>query len=498
MKYIYNIYFALFVICLLAVSCKKDFLQQAPISNLAETNFYQTEGDFDRAVAGVYGKLQNFPDINCLYLSECRSNNYFVARQDAARDYFNISAFEVSSQLATLGTAWRNDYELIERANKVLGRIDPISFTDNSKKERYKGEVSFLRALAYFELVKAFGPVPLVDKEITSQEAANYPRKSIDSVYNFIISDLNYAATLLPATYTSAADKGRATKFAALGLLGKVYLFTAGYPLHKTSNFELARTTLQQVVAAENTAWKFATNYADIFKAANDNLYNLFEVQYVAGGIGQGNNVPGEVIPTDMDLKITPFGYYYMAGEPSADLIASYATGDKRKAVTLDSVYRNKSNAIARKKYFRKFLDSSSASTIKSNVDWPINFPVLRGEDVLLLYAEAINETNGGPTPEAITLLNRTRIRAGLTAISPGNKADFALALEKERRSELAWEGHYWWDLIRTGRALPVMNPWLTINYPGKQIDATQFVYPIPRSEMLVIPGLYYQNDGYN
>jgi hypothetical protein len=479
--------------------CSKDFLNQSPISNLAEDTYYQTESDFDRAVSGVYAKLLTFPDVNNLYLSECRSNNYYVARQDAARDYFNISSFEVTSQLGTLGTAWRNDYELIERANKVLSRIDNVPFLDDNKKARYKGEVSFLRALAYFELVKAFGPVPLIDKElIASSEAANYPRVGIDTVYNFIIKDLTYASTVLPPTYTAAADKGRATQYAALGLLGKAYMFTAGYPLLKTANYALALSTLQKVVAAENTGWKFATNYADLFKAANDNLYNIFEIQFMAGGQGQGNNVPGEVIPIDMDLKITPFGMYYMSGEPSADLINSYETGDKRKFLTLDTIYRTKGNVYARKNYFKKFLDSSSAAQIKNSTDWPINFPVMRGEEAMLLYAEAINEVNNGPTPEAVGFLNRTRARAGLLPVNPATKDDFALALEKERRSEFAWEGLYWWDLIRTGRALAVMNPWLLGNYAPKQIDKNQFVYPIPRSEMLVFPGLYYQNLDYN
>lgn len=493
-----NNYIIAFFLIMSLGACKKDFLTLSPVSNLAETNFYQTEADFDRAVGGVYNKLLGFPDINNLYLAECRSNNYYVARQDAARDYFNISAFEVTSQLGTLGTAWRNDYELIERANKVLGRIDAVAFADEGKKNRYKGEVSFLRALAYFELVKAFGAVPLVDKELMSSgEAANYPRVGIDTVYNFIIKDLKYAATVLPPTYTAVADKGRATQYAALGMLGKVYMFTAGYPLNKTANIAEALTVLRQVVAAENTGWKFATNYADLFKAANDNVYNLFEVQFMSGGLGQGNNVPGETLPTDMDTKITPYANYYMGGEPSADLMAAYEPGDKREFVTLDTMYRNRTGGYIKKNFFKKFLDSSSAALIKSNIDWSVNFPIMRGEEALLLYAEAIVATSG-VTNEAVGILNRIRARAGLGEVHPGDPGAFSLALEKERRCEFAWEGIYWWDLIRTGRALTVMNPWLAINYPGKQIDATQFIYPIPRSEMLVYPGLYYPNPGYN
>jgi starch-binding outer membrane protein, SusD/RagB family len=197
-----------------------------------------------------------------------------------------------------------------------------------------------------------------------------------------------------------------------------------------------------------------------------------------------------------MDRKITPYGQYFTGGEPSQDFINSFEPGDKRKLVTVDTIYRNNLGAYVRRNYVKKFLDSSSAASILSSSDWPINYPLLRGEDVMLMYAEAINETSG-PTAEAIALVNRIRNRAGLANINPTTKADFKLALEKERRSEFGFEGLYWYDLVRTGRALDVMNPWLQANYSGKTIDQTQLIYPIPRSEMLVKPGLYDQNPGY-
>jgi starch-binding outer membrane protein, SusD/RagB family len=483
--------------CVLAIlsSCKKDYLQTTPISNLSTGNFFQSETDVDKALGGVYNKLLRIPDNDNLYLSEIRSNNYFVARQDAARDYFSLSAFEITSSLGTLNAAWSTNYELIERANEVLDRIDAVPFADTARKSRIKGESRFLRGLAYFELVKNFGAVPLVEHVITSSEAFNYRRVGIDTVYNFITNDFSYAASVLPSTY-SGADQGRATKWAALGMLGRAYMYMAGYPLRKTENYEKAKVVLKQVLDAENIGWKFAPNYADMFKAANDNKYYLFEVQYVSGGQGLGNRIPGEIIPADMDRKITPYGQYFTGGEPSQDFINSFEPGDKRKLVTVDTIYRNNLGAYVRRNYVKKFLDSSSAASILSSSDWPINYPLLRGEDVMLMYAEAINETSG-PTAEAIALVNRIRNRAGLANINPTTKADFKLALEKERRSEFGFEGLYWYDLVRTGRALDVMNPWLQANYSGKTIDQTQLIYPIPRSEMLVKPGLYDQNPGY-
>lgn len=491
-----NIFFSILILTILA-ACNKNFLDQVPISNQSESGFYKTENDILQAVSGVYNKLLTFPDINNIYLSECRSNNYYVDRQDAARDYFSISAFEITPALGTLQGAWTNDYELIERANQVLDKIDNIPFADTTKRSRLKGECKFLRALSYFELVKVFGAVPLIDHTVSSAEALNYPRVGVDTIYNFIIKELTEAVTLLPNSYTGV-DKGRATRIAALGLLGKAYLFTAGYPLHKTENYNNAITAFKQVLNAENLAdgWKFAPTYAEIFKTASDNKYHLFEVQYLSGGKGLGNPIPGEVIPLDMDTKITPYGSYYVQGFPSDDLISSFEVGDKREFVILDTVYRNKAGVMTKRNYFKKYLDSTAAAAILSSSDWGINFPLLRPEDVMLMYAEAVNET-AGPTAEAVAIVNRIRARAGLGTVDGLSQADFRLAIEKERRHELAWEGVYWGDLVRTGRCLDVMNPWLQQNY-AVTMDVNEYIYPIPQSEIQIKPGLYYQNPGYN
>jgi hypothetical protein len=197
-----------------------------------------------------------------------------------------------------------------------------------------------------------------------------------------------------------------------------------------------------------------------------------------------------------MDTKITPYGAYYMQGAPSDDLISSFEAGDKREFVILDTVYRNKAGVKTKKNYFKKYLDSTAAASILSSSDWGINFPLLRSEDVMLMYAEAVNETSG-PTAEATGLVNRIRARAGLGTVDGLSQSDFRLAIERERRHELAWEGQYWGDLVRTGRCLDVMNPWLQLNY-NITMDKNEFIYPIPQSEIQIKPGLYYQNPGYN
>src|SRR4051794_35963998 len=191
----------LVTLTVLISSCKKDFLQTVPISNLSDLIFFKTETDIDQALSGAYNRLLRFPDNHNEYLSEFRSSNYFVPVQGAARDYYSISAFDLTSSLVALQTAWANDYDLIQRANKLLESIDAIPYADTTKRNRIKGEARFLRGLSYFELVKNFGPVPLVDRVISSSEAVSYPRVGIDSVYNFIVNDFLFASTVLSSGY---------------------------------------------------------------------------------------------------------------------------------------------------------------------------------------------------------------------------------------------------------------------------------------------------------
>jgi len=490
-------YYKLFTVIALSAtfcSCKK-YLDITPISNQATSNFFKNESDIDQALAGVYNALLPFPDVNNYNLSECHTNNYLIASVDAQRDYFTINHFDVTPLMGTIETSWTNSYKLIGRANQILDVIDNIAFLDDAKRLREKSEARFLRAYAYFELVKVFGAVPLIDHMVSSAQSLNYGRTSADSIYNFIIAELQDAADGLPYKYANAADAGRITRLAAWGLLGKAHMFLAGYPFNKSDHYQTAQVILKKVLDQENVNWKFAPTYAELFKAANDNKYHLFEVQYISGGQGYGSPIPGEVVPNDLTTSLLPYGVYYIQGAPSRDLINSYEPGDKREFVTIDTLYRNKTNVVGRRDWVRKFLDSSVAATTKTNADWPVNFPLLRSEEVMLLYAEAVNEING-PTTEAVAILNRIRSRAGLTAVTPANATDFRLAMEKERRHEFAWEGLYWFDLVRTNRYLDVLNPFLTTNYQ-KSIDANKYLYPVPQPEVNIKPGLYDQNNGY-
>jgi len=489
-----KIFYSILIMSGLLSSCKDDFLDQTPISEIATSDFYQTEGQVGQALVGTYNQLLTFPSIYHVYLSEIRSKNFYTPLPDAQRDYYEISAFSATPALPTLETAWANSYRLINRANEIIIRIDPITFSTETLKKQYKAEAKFLRAYTYFELVRAFGGVPIIERPLEAAEVLTIPRSSAADVYNFIIKDLTEAIPDLPASYPTSL-KGRATTWAARGILAKVYLTMAGYPLQQAGYLNDAKVLLQQIREQEGKNVFWAPTYKELFNSNNDNRYYIFEVQYISGGQGLGNLVPGEGLPVDISRSIAEYGAYYVAGEPSQDLIDSYEANDVRKEATISTSYVNTGNRTINRNLFTKFLEPGK--DISSSSDWPINFPILRYADVLLMYAEILNEQAGSPPLEAINILNRIRQRAGLNNINPATQEAFREALQQERRHEFAWEGIYWHDLVRTNRAVPVMNGWLPAVY-NKTIDQNQLIYPIPRSEMLIYPGLYEQNPGYN
>lgn len=476
------------------ISCKKNYLDLSPISSLGTTNFYKNQEQIEQAVTGIYNILLTFPDINFINLSEVRSSNFYTALPAAQRDYYDISSFNVSSSTAILQSAWADEYKMINRANEVLSNINNVTFSDSSSKRQAIGESRFLRGLAYFQLVKTFGGVPLVNRVITASEALKIGRSSVDSIYEFIVQDLTAAVNDLPTSYPDNV-KGKATTWAARGILGRVYMTMAGDPLKKTQYFDSARIILKQIIDQEGSyGIQLAPDYKDLFNSDNDNKYFLFEVNYISGGQGLGDAVPGETLPTDISRDIAKYGAYYISGEPSQELLDSYEPGDVREAATISTNYVNGAGETVPQYYFTKFLEPGK--DILSHDDWPINFPIIRYADVLLMYAEALNEGATVPPPASVNILNRIRTRAGLGAIHPLTKQDFREAMGKERRHEFAWEGQYWPYLVRTGTALKEMNPWLQQIY-SKTITNDRLIYPIPRSEILIYPGLYSQNPGY-
>lgn len=497
-----KIIFPIFTIIIVGafISCSKDYLDVKPTSSITAGNFYQSQQDIQQAVTGVYSSLQDWPVDIYLYLSEIRSNNFYAVFADAQRDYFDINNYQVNAQNGTVHDTWQSLYSMINRANAVLENIDNVTFDNPSLKTQYKSEVRFLRAYAYFQLVRLWGRVPLVEKVISPSEGIKIKQSEPADVYNFITSEMEAVKDSLPRNYTASSDVGRATSWAVKGVLAKVYLTMAGYPLKQTAMIDKAKALLEDIISHEGATpkLKLTSNYADLFGYKNDNLHNIFEVQYLSGGLGVGSTFPSEVLG-NVNTSLVNVTILNSASRltVSQDLLTSYDSTDKRFNVTFDTSYTTNDNPPQHSNvpFFKKFVDFGLTTLTKYD-DWPENFPLLRYADVLLMEAEILNDESG-PTQPAVDLLNRIRRRAGLPDVNPTTKEEFDSVLTNEYRHEFADEGQYWFYLVRTGKAIPTMNAWFAATGRSKTIDEHNLYYPIPQTEIDIYPGLYQQNQGY-
>ncbi|MFC7348923.1 RagB/SusD family nutrient uptake outer membrane protein [Chryseobacterium zhengzhouense] len=479
------------------VSCEDDLMLE-PENNITQTSFYTTELQIQQAVSGVYSAMINSSsrggfDVNFYLLaSEVRSNNYNAISQNGNRDYFAINRFQDTSSTEEMSILWEDAYQMITYANKILSRIDEVPFADAAVKEQYRSETRFLRAYAYFELMRNFGKVPLVTKPVSPEEAAQIQRTDLTTLYDFITSEIEASVGGLKNIYDNA-NKGRVTKSAAHAMLGRIYLTGSGYPLNNSSYVAKAKDHLSAVIQGEGQFVTFAPTYADLFKSANDNKYHIFEIQHISGGLSQGSYLPSYVSPNfgTADPLYNAQSSLYSSNElgVSQSLINAYEPGDLRKNVTVKTQFIAANGQPDNSNYFIKFREPGKVIT--NRYDWPINFPIIRYEDVILMYAEVLN--NQGSTSAAVPHLNRIRQRAGLAPLSTSiSAADFTAALRKERRVEFAGEGVYWHDLVRWNIAVSVINQAAAeLNY-NYTITTNDYLYQIPLSQVQL--GGYEQN----
>ena len=478
---------------IMGVSCS-DFLDKAPLDSINTENFYQTEEDAVSAINAAYQPMQ-WPKLYNMriWTSDIFAGNSIVGAGGGTDgiETQDLANFVTSTDNAGVLDIWRGPAPGILRCNLVLENVPGMDIPQNLK-NRIVGEAKFLRANYYFILVRFFGDVPLTTKAVTAQDDLRPARTGKDVIYELIISDLTEAVDLLPAreTYTGA-DVGRASKGSAAGLLAKVYL-TLG-------NYTKAAELCKQVTSL---GYKLNDDYADNFNPGKKNsIESLFEVQY--SGSTDYNFWDNENQASWLSTYMGPRGADFVAGgwgwnQPTEEFINSYEPDDRRKDITIlykdcppfdgleyDPSYSNTGYNV------RKFLVSKTLSP-EYNTN-PSNFPVLRYADVLLMEAEALNEL--GKTSEAETPLNAVRSRAGLGKIQSGlSKNAFREKVLAERRIELAFEGHRWFDLIRIGNGEYALN---FLHSIGK-VNANQkhLLLPIPQREMDANPNLI-QNPGY-
>lgn len=474
-----NIYLFLFSIILFS-GCE-GFLDLSPQTTRNANDFYKNPDDFNTALIGSYQALRGIYAENMAYMGEISTDNTTrtTPRNAGNVDHYQFVDLAYASLNSVIYAQWRDHYKTIGRVNAIIGRIGAIEMSAD-RKSQYLGEAQFLRALLHFNLVRWFGKVPLVTKEMTNpDEANNLSRDEVDIVYQQIIDDLKEAENNLPVTLPSS-DLGRATKGAAKTLLGKVYLTRKEY--------QLAVNKLAEVMDKNVFPnYRILSEYKDVFSwntPVNNEI--IFNIQYQSGNTGQGSNYGRMMVPGNAAATVLgPQGGQGAAVNlPEQDLIDAYEDGDKRKEFCIREYYLDASGEKVFEAYSNKYIQFNCLAG-----DSDVDFPVLRYADVILMYAEALNEL--GRTSDALPYLNEVRTRSGLEEKENLNQGDFRLVIEQERRVEFAFEFQRWFDLARTGRYLEVMRS------KGYKPQDHYILYLIPQRELDINPNLG-QNPGYS
>ena len=469
------------LIALGASSCS-DFLSLQPEYQINENSFYKSPKDFETALVGNYAGLQGLHNTALIDLGDLTTDNTDIKSTSPLVAEAECDEVNLTASNDFLNTVWSTSFATIARSNNILSRLDAVPMTD-AQKNQYKGEALFLRGYAYFYLVRLFGKVPMVDVSFRSPaEIMNFDmtRRPVAEVYQVIIQDLTQAAALLNGG--TGLSKSQASVGAAKTLLGKVYL--------TVKEFDLAKTVVKEVI--DQKSYALNPDYKKLFTNGNDELQeSIFEVKYLSGNVGEGNSFSTIFMPSRFDVGMFP-GNMQGAGRvlPTRTMANSYETGDLRRAASIGDSVKLISGKYEKDLFGLKFVDFTTGIV----GDGGINFTALRYADVLLMYAEALNETSN--TAEAHTYLNLVRSRAGLPAKTGLNKAAFTLALENERKFEFFLEGHRWFDLARTGRFQVVMNQYFKDNGLSFTVADHEVLMPVPLREIDINPNLG-QNPGY-
>lgn len=488
------IYLPLGALALLA-SC--NFLDKPPLTTLTPNNFFASATDAEASLTATYDALQGTgaygQDLNVM--GEMPSDNCTSTNGDVnALD--KIIWVSTTSQV---NNVYQQAYIGVNRANIVLKYVPTVSM-DTVRRRQITGEARFIRALCYFNLVRAYGGVPLrlTPVENSTPADVNLARATSDQVYAQVVADLTAAAAQMPLS-----NPNRATQNSANALLARVQL--------TQRNWTAAQAAAQKVIAAGAS---LNSSFNALYPAENKSAESLFEIQYA------GNNDGGNILP---DLMLpSPLATYSFPkfNIPTAELI-SYAdtVNDLRWAyagnVTAASGARVGRNHVS-------YIDGKPGRNGNNNDIGPFvykwrslgngfnsvdNTYVLRYAEVLLNYAEASNEQNG-PGGDALARLNQVRQRAGLTALTAASpqaltKQALRNEIDRQRRLEMAFEGERWFDLLRyarhtiaDGTAQHVVTALDIIQQMRGARDVNYLLFPIPQAELNTNP-LIQQNPGF-
>lgn len=473
---------------LIASSCKKSFLDVPPQGQQPAVQFWQTEADAIKAVNSIYANLRSYNNVAfpALVIESVGADEADKGSTPTDATFWNLyDTFTVTSTEGSLQAFWTGQYQNIELCNQVLDNVPGITM-DAALKTRILAEAKFVRAYSYFRLVRAYGDVPLrltIPKDATEY---NIPRATKAAVYAQIELDLTDAAAALPQSYGSA-DLGRATKGAALGMHAKVAMYQ--------KKWADVLTYTNQVLGL---GYSLYPDFEQSFRYNHENnAESVFEIQaeILQGNAGASNSQFSQVQGV---AGVTGGGWGF--NSPSAVLAAAFETGDPRRDATI--IFRGETTpegdviptTTPNERYNQKSYVPFSQFVSGFNEGAQQNIRVLRFSDVLLMNAEAANET--GNTALALNSLNKVRARArganaGILAdVNTTDQTALRSAIYKERQVELAMENDRYFDVIRQGRGAEVFG------VKGWKANKNE-VWPVPQTEIDLSGGLLTQNPGY-
>lgn len=458
-----NISRFLAAVCTIAClgSCGDDFFKQYPSNSITEGNMYQTDEDFNQAVASCYSRLKSSLNFHMNELSYRSDENVLADMGASVQDRYDIDHFAETPNNGIVSTVWDAWYNGIYRCNDILEHMQGKSLPNGDK---YRGECLFMRSWWYFCLYRTFGVVPVTRTVATPADAKNIPRCTKEEMWNLLYNDLREAAGLLPDH--PGAEVARASGMAANTLLGKVCLTFGKYPE--------AQAALDNALA--NTNYGMMPTTGATFNAANKMNREIIFALYYNKGNGEGHAPWCTVntnVASDIPNPCAHFKEYFDAADNRYALVTSYT---KLK----DNVY-----------VMNKWLDSYDAVY---TTDVGNDFPHLRYADVVLMYAETLCRMDN--IPDALPFLNQTRVRAGLDALQQADVPDeesFIRELADERAREMAFEGHRWYDLNRLGLSLDLFAEL------GYTFTSKNLLFPIPQGQIEIVnnPSILWQNPGY-
>ncbi|WP_426671198.1 RagB/SusD family nutrient uptake outer membrane protein [Mucilaginibacter sp. McL0603] len=492
-------------------SCKKDFLEQSDPNANTIANSFKSENDVLLAVNGCYSLLRSANTIgegSDLWTDQRSDDTGTNDNQSNAGEPFQFNNFSLVPTNSYMYTHWLAMYAVIANCNIVLSNIDKVTFAAPATKQKYKAEAEFIRALIYFDMVREWGDVPLVTTQLTSPAdiTANTFRTAQAKVYDQIVADLKDAANSpLPVTQ-SAGVIGRISLAAVNTLLGQVYLTmaTTQDQANRTTNLNNA---LASLTAAYNS--KTFTNlsdipYTDVFDVTKKStcpelIWQIVNIQgdpIYSSSIAANSQAKGET--TNSQKPSTSVG-----DNVTHDLVNEYEAGDPR--MTFSIKYANA--PTVKDWYVTKFRDVSAGAGINGygGNDWIL----MRYADVILMLSE-VNMYLGN-TAQATQYLDMVRARAGMptyevSSLDPVYSANFPtlkLAILHERRVELAFEHHRWFDLLRTFTTDELVNYFHAKSQANfgsailSNFTTKDRYYPIPFNETKLDPTKMYQNPGY-